>query len=186
MSLKSKFSSAITLGFAVAALAVVGSAQDSTKVQDDSGQKIERKHGRGGHRGMGRGKGDGHGARGMRGGFGLRGIELTDAQKDQIRQIHEANKPNESLRAEFKAMREARRNGEQVTPEQREKFKAFRQEMRSKHEAVRAQILAILTPDQRQQLEARKAEREKRREEFRENRRERKGLRNTAKPTDDN
>jgi periplasmic protein CpxP/Spy len=182
MSLKSKFSSVITLGFAVAAFAVVGLAQD-TKVQDDNEQKMERKHGRGGHRGM-RGKGDG--MRGMRGGFGLRGIELTDAQKDQIRQIHEANKPSESLRAEFKAMREARRNGEQITPEQREKFKALRQEMRAKHDAVRAQILAILTPEQRQQLEARKAEREKRREEFRQNRQERKSLRNTAKPTDDN
>ena len=88
MSLKSKISSAITLGFAVAAFAVIGSAQEAPKTQDDNGQKMERKHGRGGHKGMHGGKGR-RGFGGMRGGFGLRGIELTDAQKAQIRQIHE-------------------------------------------------------------------------------------------------
>lgn len=184
MSLKSKFSSAITLGFAVAAFAVVGAAQDATKTQDEKGQKIEREHRRDGHRGMRRGKGGRHGMGGV--GFGLRGIELTDAQKEQIRRIHEANKPNEALRAEFKAMRDARRNGGEITAEQREKFKAFRTEMRAKRQSVHEQILAILTPEQRQQLEARKAERQERREEFRKNRQERKSLRNTAKPTDDN
>src|SRR5688572_28244081 len=183
MSLKSKFSSAITLGVAVAAFAVVGSAQDTPKTEDNSGQKMERKHGRGEHRGMRRGKGGRHGM-GM--GFGLRGIELTDAQKEQIRQIHEANKPSESKRAELKAMRDARRNGGEITAEQREKIRAFRTEMRAKRQSVHGQILAILTPEQRQQLEARKAERQKRREEFRQKRQERKLTRDAVKPTDSN
>jgi protein CpxP len=187
MSLKSKISSAITLGFAVAALAVVGSAQEAGKTQDDGNQKLERhRDGSGRHGGRGkRGKFGRHG--GMGGGmFGLRGIELTDAQKEQIRQIHEANKPSEAQMAEFKAMREARKNGGEITDSQRQQMKAFREQRRAKHESVRAQILAILTSEQRQQVEARKAEMQQRREEFRQKRQERKAARDMAKPSDDN
>ena len=182
MSLKSKFSSVITLAFAVAAFATFTVAQDAPKTQDDN-QKLER------HRGMHGDKAGRHGGRhgGMRGGmFGLRGIELTDAQKEQIRQIHEANKPSESQMAEFKAMREARKNGGEITDAQREQLKAFREQMRARHELVRTQVLAVLTPEQRQQVEARNAEREKRREEFRQKRQQRKLDRDAAKPTDNN
>jgi len=58
--------------------------------------------------------------------------------------------------------------------------------MRAKQESVKAQILAILTPEQRQQLETQKAEREKRREEFRQQREQRKAAQDAAKPTDNN
>ena len=188
MSLKSKISSAFTLAFALTAFGVFASAQDAAKTQDDKGQKIEREHGehaRGEHRGMHGDKGGRHGD--MHGGmFGLRGLNLTDAQKQQIRQIHEANKPSEAQMAEFKAMREGRKTGGEMTDAQRQQMKAFRQQMRAKHESVEAQILAILTPEQRTQLEANKAEREKRREEFREKRQERKASGDMAKPTDDN
>jgi periplasmic protein CpxP/Spy len=182
MSLKSRFSSAITLVFAAAAFAVVGLAQEAPKTQDDSHQKLERHHGMRGDKAGRHG-----GKRGMRGGmFGLRGIELTDAQKEQIRQIHEANKPSESQMAEMKAFRDARKSGGEITDAQRQQIKAFREQMRSKHEAVQAQILAILTPEQRTQLEAKKAERQNRREEFRQKRQERKLDRDAAKPTDNN
>jgi len=181
MSLKSKISSAFTLAFAVVAFATFVSAQDAAKTESNP-QKFERgdhqrgMHGeRGGHDGMRRG--------GM---FGLRGIELTDAQKEQIRQIHEANKPTEAQMAEMKAMHESFKNGGEPTEAQREQMKAFRQQMRAKQESVRAQILAILTPEQRQQLEAQKAEREKRREEFRQQREQRKATQDAAKPTDNN
>ena len=185
MSLKSKFSSAITLAFAVAALAVVGSAQEAVKTQDDSTQKLER------HRdGSGRhGKRGGHGRHGgMRGGmFGLRGIELTDAQKEQIRLIHEANKPSEAQMAEMRALKDARKAGGEITEAQKEQFKAMREQRRAKFEVVRAQILGILTPEQRTQLEAKKAEMEKRREEYRQKRQERKAAGgDVAKPSDDN
>jgi Spy/CpxP family protein refolding chaperone len=88
--------------------------------------------------------------------------------------------------AEMKAMHEARKSGGEPTEAQRAQMKAFREQMRTKHEAVMAQILAILTPEQRTQFEAKKAEREKRREEFRQNRQERKAARDSAKPTDNN
>jgi len=181
MSLKSKLSSAITLVFAVAAFAIVGSAQDATKTQEDGAQKQEMRQHR---RGMRDGKGGRHG--GMRGMRVLHGLNLTDAQKEQIRLIHEANKPDESLKAELQAFRAARKAGGEITEAQREKMKDLRQQMRAKHDSVRAQILAILTPEQRTQLEARKAEMEKRREEFREKRQERKANRAVTKPTDNN
>src|SRR5689334_22921335 len=158
MSLKSKISSGLTLAFAVVAFATFASAQEAAKTEDNA-QKFERgEH----HRGMHGERGERHG--GMRGGmFGLRGINLTDAQKEQIRQIHEANKPTEAQMAEMKAMHESFKNGGEPTEAQREQMKAFRQQMHAKQETVKAQILAILTPEQRQQLEAQKAEREKRR-----------------------
>ncbi len=182
MSLKSKFSSIFTLAFAVTAFAVVGLAQDAAKTQEDNTQKLEK------HRdGSGRhGKRGGHGRHGgMRGGmFGLRGIELTDAQKEQMRAIHAANKPTEAQMAEFKAMKEARKNGGEITEAQRAEMKARREQMRAKHESVRAQVLAILTPEQRTQYETNKVEMEKRREEHRQNRQERKAALDAAKPTD--
>jgi Spy/CpxP family protein refolding chaperone len=99
MSLKSKISSTFTLAFAVVAFATFASAQEAAKTGEDNSQKFARgEH----HRGMHGEKGGRHG--GMRGGmYGLRGIELTDAQKEQIRQIHEANKPTEAQMAEMKA-----------------------------------------------------------------------------------
>jgi protein CpxP len=181
MSLKSKLSSVITLAFATVALTTFAVAQEKPKTEDNA-QKLE-KH----ERGFGR-----HGMRGMRGGrggefrgmHGLRGIELTDAQKEQIRQIHEANKPTEAQMAEMKAFRETRKAGGEITEAQREQMKAFREQMRAKHELVRSQILAILTPEQRQQLEAKKAEMQKRREEFRQQRQEWRQKRDAAKPAD--
>ena len=112
----------------------------------------------------------------------LRGIELTDAQKEQIRTIHEANKPDQATLDQMKAIREARHNGGTITEEQKAQLKQLRQAQRAKMDSVHQQILAILTPEQKAQLEQRKAEMQKRREEFRQKRQER----IQAKPTDNN
>ena len=94
MSLKSKFSSAITLAIGIVAFATFGMAQETAPAPKDDSQKLEKRErgfGRHGERGKRGGKFGRHG--GMRGGmFGLRGIELTDAQKDQIRQIEEMSR----------------------------------------------------------------------------------------------
>lgn len=181
MSLRSKFSSAITLAFAVVAFGTFASAQEAPKTQDDAHKMEHKRDGhRGGRRGFGR-------HRGMGGGMlGLRGIALTDAQKEQIRQIREANKPSEAVMNELRSIRETRKNGGEITEAQKERIKALRAEQRAKHDSVRAQILAVLTPEQRTQVEAQKAEREKRREEFRQRRQEMRQNRGTTKPTDDN
>ena len=179
MSLKSKISSIFTLAFAIVAFTTFASAQEAAKT-DDNVKKFEH----GGHkRGM-HGERDGRHGGGMRGMHGFRGIEFTDAQKEQLRQIHEANKPTEEQMVAMKSMHEARKTGGELTEAQREQMKAFKDQRRAKEEAARAQVLAILTPEQRQQYDANIAEQQKRREEYRQQRQERKAAGDAAKPTD--
>lgn len=103
---------------------------------------------------------------------GLMGIELTDTQKAQIKQIHEANRPDQASLDELKAIHEARRAGT-LTEDQKAKVKAIRDQRRAKAESVHQQVLAILTPEQLQQIETRKAEMKKRMEEGRKLRQQR-------------
>lgn len=170
MSFKSKLFSGITMGAAVAVFAVAGSAQVPTETKPDGTQKTEKRWGKRGGDGM---RGGMH--RGMKGGMGLRGIELTDAQKEQIKAIREANKPSDEVRAQhqeqMKAFREARKAGT-LTEDQKTQMKAFRDERMAKMQAMRAQIEAILTPEQKQQLEAKKAERQQMMEQRREQRKQ--------------
>lgn len=163
------------MGAAVAVFAVAGSAQDTTETKPDT-QKMEKRWGKRGD-GMGKGMHGGKfGHKGMRGGFGLRGIELTDAQKEQIKVIREANKPSAELRAQhmeqMKSIREARKAGT-LTEDQKTQMKAFRDERMAKMQAMRAQIEAILTPEQKAQLEAKRVERQQMMEQRRELRQQR-------------
>jgi len=64
----------------------------------------------------------------------------------------------------MKTLFEAKRNGT-LTADQQERMKTLKQQAREKGAAVHQQILAILTPEQLQQLEAKKAEMKQRREE---------------------
>src|SRR5688572_16006893 len=112
MSLKSRFLTIFTAAAATAALATFTIAQDST-VTPSPDKKAER-----GARGFGKNKlaGKGFAKHGKMGhGFGRRagfqGIELTEAQKEQIKSIRQANKPNGAYRDELKAIREARKAG---------------------------------------------------------------------------
>ena len=170
MAIRSKIFSSLTLVFAIGAFSVFATAQESTTTPQDGAkaEKGDRKFGKRGGRGM-RGNHDG---RGMGVGF-LRGLELTEAQKAQIKAIHEANKPNPADFEALKSIREARRNGGTITEEQKAQMKELRQARKAKMDQVQQQILAVLTPEQKTQLEARKAEMQKRREEFRQKRQER-------------
>lgn len=176
MSFRTKLFSGITMGAAFAMFAVASSAQDTTETKPEATQKTEKRWGKRGD-GLGKGMHGGKfGQRGMRGGVGLRGIELTDAQKEQIKAIHEANKPSAELQAQhreqMKAFREARKAGT-LTEEQKTQMKAFRDERITKMQAVRAQIEAILTPEQKAELETKRLERQQRMEERRELRQQR-------------
>ena len=160
----------LSVGFMAAALGlgifVVGaSAQDSSSAAPAEGAvKAEKpfKGGRG-HRGPGR--------MGMMG--GLRGIELTDAQKEQLKAIHEANKPNEATMTEMRTIMAAKRDGT-ITEEQTARLQSLRTEQRTKMESVRMQIEAILTPEQKAQIEQKKAEMKQRFEQHRQMRQQRK------------
>jgi protein CpxP len=175
MSFKRKILTGITSGLAVVALSSFVMAQDNrtTTPQGDDNQKSERKSWKRG----GEGKRDGF-RRGGRGGhgFGMRGLRelnLTDAQREQIRTIMESKRANrednQAQREELRQIVEAKRNGT-ITADQKERLKAFRAERREAARQLHEQILAILTPEQKTQLEQMKQERQKRREEFRQRR----------------
>jgi Spy/CpxP family protein refolding chaperone len=103
------------------------------------------------------------GAPGGREGFG-RDLSLTDAQKAQIKAIRQKYQPqNEALRAQVKpymdAAHAARQKGDSA---------AFRTNMEKAHQVMqaasfktqeRAEIRAILTPDQQAKFDAREKDR---------------------------
>ncbi len=166
MSLKQKFVSVFASAMVLGSVAIVASAQDQAPAVKDGATKAEKHHrkGFGGRRGgFGKGMRGGDGFGGMR---GLMGVELSDAQKAQIKQIHEANRPDQASMDELKAIHEARRAGT-LTDDQKARAQALREQMRTRAESVHQQVLAVLTPEQRQQIETRKAERQKRMEERR-------------------
>ena len=165
MSLKNKFLTGIAMATAMGAFAVASSAQTTTTTPQTDTQKQER--GWGGHR-----KG-GEGHRGMRGGdaaFMFHDLNLTDAQKSQIKSILDANKPSDAEMQQMKTLQEARRSGTQLTDDQKAQFKAFREQRQTKQLAIHQQILAILTPEQKQQLEQKQQERRQRMEQRRQQR----------------
>ena len=167
MSLSSKL---ITGAIAVSAFAFAASAQD-TKVAPKA--DVQRAHD-----GM---RGERMGRRGGPGGFELRGINLTDAQKDQIHQIHEANKPSQAQIDEMRTLREAKKNGT-LTADQQARLQALRTEGKQKAESIHSQILAILTAEQKAQIETRRQEMRQRMEQRRQQRQQNRS-RDTTKDT---
>ncbi len=174
MSFIKKIASAFVLAFAMIALTTFVAAQDSSTndQQTDKAQK-ERK--------LKRGDGFGKGMRGGRrgGGFGMRGLrqlDLTDAQKEQIKGIMEASRTaNEPIRQEMRTLMEKRRNGgDELTETDRTRLKELRTQMKQTAEQNHNTILGILNAEQRQKLEEMKQEKQKRREEFRQRRQENK------------
>ena len=173
-----------TGAIAVSAFAFAASAQDQTAKPGGEAKGIHKEKR---HDGFGRGmRGERMGHRGA--GFGLRGIDLTDAQKEQIRQIHEANKPNQALRDEMKAIRETRKNGGTLTDDQKARIKALRDEAQAKMKSVHDQVLAVLTAEQRAQLDQRRQQLQQRMQERRQNmeqRREQRKLNRSKDTTKD-
>jgi periplasmic protein CpxP/Spy len=168
MSLKRKIISAVISTFAVVAFTTFVSAQDANKSDQNSTQKQERRE----RRGFGDKRGF---RRGMRGGGLMRGFDqlnLTDAQKEQIKSILEANKPDKSTFEALRPLMEAKRNGT-ITAEQEAQLKAHREQMKQKHEQVKAQVLAVLTAEQKAQLDKLKEEWKQKREERKQMRQER-------------
>lgn len=177
MSLKNRFFTGITLAVAVGAFATFAAAQETAAPQE--GVTKQERHARGDFKG-----GFGKGMRGGKNGVmrGLRGIELTDTQKEQLRAIREANRPDETTINEMRTLMQAKREGT-LTAEQQERLRTFKEQRRANAEVVRQQVLAILTPEQLQQLEQKKQEMKQRWEQRRQMREQNK-TQTTEKPTD--
>jgi len=171
--------SALALALVVSAGAVTAQEVTSTD-KVEKVEKRERGFGRGDKKGRGFGRKHGkfgrHGM-GVRGIF--RGIELTEAQKEQFRAIREANKPSAELREEMKTIMMAKRDGT-ITDAQKARMESFRADRKAKAEAMKAQIDSILTLEQKEQIEKRKVEMKQRHEEFRKQRE----LRKQQKPAE--
>lgn len=177
MSLKNKFISIFTVAAGVVVFSTAGFAQDTkttVPTTPDKDERPERGEGRkmGDHKFGREGFGGRHGERGGMGGdrMMLRGLNLTEAQKAQLKTIRENNKPDAATMAELKAIREARKAGTAITPEQQARVKAIREQAQAKAKSVREQIQGILTAEQKAKLEQRRTEMKERFEQRRDHR----------------
>ena len=132
-------------------------------------------------------RGEKHGGRGGFGkgidgerGDGLRGfgnLNLSDAQQQQFRQLRESHRTaTESLRNEMRQILSQRRAGNGLTTEQQARLRELNSQLRASHEKLQSDFSAILTPEQRQQIQQRREETRKRFE-------ERRQMRQNAQPT---
>ena len=119
---------------------------------------------------------DGPGPRGPRGAFGpgvaFRGLDLTDAQRDQIRTLTEQYRAStEALREQLRNARDAQQAALATNPVNEGQIRAATQALAAVQGEVaimgarlRADAMTLLTPDQRAAFEARRAEIEERRQ----------------------
>jgi len=163
MSTKIRFLMVSMLTLAFGVFVGTAAAQDTTTTQKQDQTGVQ-KPGRGDRRGgFGRRDGAGPGFRGPgRGGpeamlREFRDLNLTDAQKQQIHTILESNKPDQATIDQMKTLQEARRNGT-LTDDQKQQLKTLRQQQGEKMRTVHEQIINVLTPEQKQQLEQKRQE----------------------------
>jgi len=95
-------------------------------------------------------------------------LNLSDAQQQQIRDIHQAARErNQQLyadfRTKFRQFRELKRAGDPAADNLRAELKPLRDQIRAARKATRELVRGVLTPEQRQQLDERMAARQRRR-----------------------
>lgn len=123
--------------------------------------------------------------------LGLGRLNLTDAQREQLRQIESRYVAGfRARREEMRALRQSRRQtGAALTAEQEARARQLREELRADAERMRAEMRGVLTEEQRTQLQSARDEigqrrelRRERRQQFREQRRLRRQQRQTPTP----
>jgi protein CpxP len=154
---------------ALALAAPVALAQTAGGEQSGQTPRAERGEHRG-HRGGKRGGRGGHFG-GRHCGGGLRGVELTDAQKASLKQLREAfGERTKPLRAQLRAKRQEIRQAEsgatfneQLAAQKLSEASALQARLMAEEFKLRQDSLALLTPEQKAQLEQRRQQREQRR-----------------------
>ena len=151
--------SSIAAGFALVLAADAAQAQQTTTPQPDTRprQGAER---------------DGRGMRGMRPGRALmRGITLTDAQKQQVRAIDQKYQSQtqslrESLRPAMQEARAARQRGDTTAARRAwDRTADQRRQLTALQERRIAEVRGVLTAEQQRQFDANRAEMKSRMEE---------------------
>jgi Spy/CpxP family protein refolding chaperone len=86
----------------------------------------------------------------------LSDLNLTDAQKQQISAIRaKYNTPEaQAQRQELRSLRQQQRQGAQLTADQQARLQTLQQQAETSRQQQFKEILAVLTPEQRDQLQA--------------------------------
>src|SRR5262245_18834353 len=155
--------------FMAIALAIPTIQAQSANQQSGSQKSSEGQGEFGGYRG--------HHGRGMRGAI-FRQLNLTDAQKAQMNQIHQSYRERtqplrQELRAKMQALRQANQGGtfnEALATQTLTETAPLRAKLMGENFKLRQEMMAVLTPEQnakieqmREQFKARRAEREAKR-----------------------
>ena len=151
---------------AVALAAPIAFAQSTTTTQDTPQATGER------HGGHGKGWGDkgreGRGGRrgGRMGGMMFAGINLTDDQKAKMKEIGQSFREStkslhEQLRAKRQELRQASEGGtfnEALATQKLQESAGLQAKLMGEQFRMRQQMLSVLTPEQKTQLEQKRAE----------------------------
>ena len=155
--------SAIALAASIAVAQTVNTQKDNTQ-----GTHPE-------WRGRGRGDHQGDGMRGMRAGGFFKQLNLTEDQKAKMKQIRESfaqsNKPlHDQLRAKRQELRQASEGGtfnEALATQKLTEMASLEAKLMGERFQLHQQMLSVLTPEQKAQLEQAKTQRKARRGEMR-------------------
>jgi Spy/CpxP family protein refolding chaperone len=158
--------SALALATPVALAQTAGGEQGAQKHEGSRGGRHHKGGEFGGRRGGQRG--------GHRGGMMFRGIELTDAQKASLKQLHESfGERTKSLREQLHAKRQELRQAESGTTfnealatQKLSEAAGLQAKLMAEQFKLRQDSLALLTPEQKTQLEQRRQQHEQRREQW--------------------
>ena len=151
-----------TLALLILCTVTFASAQQPTQTPPDGSTQQERrdrlrerhKERRKGHQRMRE-----HGMRGL-----IRGLDLTDAQREQLKAIADRRLESTKLqREELLQLQEKRRAGT-FSEADAARVTALREQVRASMEGIRAEAEAILTAEQKLQLQQRELERKARHE----------------------
>ena len=161
MKINHKLQSLAVVGIMSLSLAApLAFAQNTTGQQDGSATEGQKE---GRHR-HGEGRGEERG-RGM-GGMMFRGLDLTDAQKAQAKQIHDSHSASiQALRQQIRAKHEEIRQGSQggtfneaLATQKLTEVASIQAKLMGEEFQIRQQMLGILTPEQKAKLEQRRNE----------------------------
>lgn len=153
---------------ALAIAAPVAIAQTSGSDEGPKPQGMHKRHGKGGGRHGGR-HGGHFGGRMM-----FRGIELTDAQKASLKQIRQSfgertKSLREQLHAKRQELRQAESGGtfnESLAAQKLAEVAPIQAKLMAEQARMRQESLAVLTPEQKTQMEQRRAEFKAKREQW--------------------
>lgn len=138
---------AIAIAFVMAIAVAVPVALAQSANDDASGKQ----HKRFGH----------HGRRGGFGMMGFRNLDLTDAQKAQLKQIHENHRQSiapltQEIRAKRQEIRQASEGGavdEALVAQKLKEIAPLEAKLMSERARIHQESLSVLTPDQKAKLE---------------------------------